>query len=68
MHKLCKAIVENKKTLVGFGDFSQQYGLVKKHPTAPIQKFKHELRRYCDVIDIDEWGTSKTCNLCMKPI
>ena len=53
---------------MGFGDFSQQHGLVKKHPTAPIQKFKHELRRYCDVIDIDEWGTSKTCNLCMKPI
>lgn len=56
MHKLCKTIVENKKTLVGFGDFSQQHGLVKKYPIAPIQKFKHELRRYCDVIDIDEWG------------
>ena len=68
MHKICKSIVENKKTLVGFGDFSQQHGLVKKHPTAPIQKFKHELRKYCDVIDIDEWGTSKTCNLCKSPI
>ena len=60
--------VENKKTLVGFGDFSQQHGLVEKHPTAPIQKFKHELRKYCDVIDIYEWGTSKTCNLCKSPI
>jgi len=68
MHKLCKTIVENKNTLVGFGDFSQQHGLVKKHPTAPILKFKHELRRYCDVIDIDEWGTSKTCNKCFQPI
>ena len=68
MHKICKSIVENKKTLVGFGDFSQQHGLVKKHPTAPIQKFKHELRKYCDVIDIDELGTSKTCNLCKSPI
>jgi hypothetical protein len=68
MHKICKNIVEDKKTLVGFGDFSQQHGLVKKQPTAPIQKFKHELRKYCDVIDIDEWGTSKTCNLCKSPI
>ena len=68
MHKICKSIVEDKKTLVGFGDFSQQHGLVKKHPTAPIQKFKHELRKYCDVIEIDEWGTSKTCNLCKSPI
>jgi hypothetical protein len=68
MHKICKSIVEDKKTLVGFGDFSQKHGLVKKHPTAPIQKFKNELRKYCDVIDVDEWGTSKTCNLCKSPI
>ena len=59
MDKLCKRIID-KNTLVGFGDFSQQYGLVKKHPTAPIQKVKHELRRYCDVIIIDEYNTSKT--------
>ena len=68
MDKLCKSIVDDKKTLVGFGDFSQQHGLVKKHPTAPIQKFKHELRRYCDVIIIDEYNTSKTCNKCFQPI
>lgn len=68
MDKLCKKITENKKTLVGFGDFSQKHGLVKKHPTAPIQKFKKELRKYCDVIEIDEWGTSKTCHACFQPI
>jgi len=48
MDKICKSITEDKKTLVGFGDFSQKHGLVKKHPTAPIQKLKHELRRYCE--------------------
>jgi hypothetical protein len=68
LHKICESIVEKKKTLVGFGDFSQQHGLVKKHPTAPIKKFKNELRKYCDVIDIDEYNTSKTCNCCHKPI
>jgi len=68
MDKICKSITEDKKTLVGFGDFSQKHGLVKKHPTAPIQKLKHELRRYCDVIDIDEWGTSKTCHRCLNPV
>ena len=68
MSKLCKTLVDNKKTLVGFGDFSQQHGLVKKHPTAPIQKFKNELKRYCDIVMIDEWGTSKTCNNCYHPI
>ena len=39
MDKICKSITEGKKTLVGFGDFSQQHGLVKKHPTAPSKNF-----------------------------
>ena len=68
MSKICKSIVGDKKTLVGFGDFSQQHGLVKKHPTAPIKKFNKELRRYCDVVMIDEYNTSKTCNCCKNPI
>ena len=68
MHKICESIVSKKKTLVGFGDFSQKHGLVKKHPTAPIKKFKNELRKYCDVVDVDEYNTSKTCNCCHKPI
>ena len=68
LHKICESIVGKKKTLVGFGDFSQQHGLVKKHPAAPIKKFKNELRKYCDVVDIDEYNTSKTCNCCHKPI
>ena len=68
LHKICESIVDNKKTLVGFGDFSQKHGLVKKHPTAPIKKFKNELKRYCDLIEIDEYNTSKTCNMCNNPI
>jgi len=68
MHKICESIVGKKRTLIGFGDFSQQHGLVKKHPTAPIKKFRNELRKYCDVVEIDEYNTSKTCNYCYKPI
>ena len=68
MDKICKSIIEGKKTLVGFGDFSQQHGLVKKHPTAPIKKFRNELKKHCDVVEIDEWGTSKTCHKCHQPI
>jgi len=68
MDNLCKKITEGKKTLVGFGDFSQQHGLVKRHPTAPIQKFKSALRKHCDVVEIDEWGTSKTCHQCHQTI
>lgn len=68
LHEICKKITNNKKTLVGFGDYSQQHGLVKNHPTTPILKLKKELKKYCDVVEIDEWGTSKTCNSCFERI
>jgi transposase len=72
--KICERIsgiskaTKNVKTLVGFGDYSQQHGLVKSHPTTPILRLKRELRRYCNVVDIDEYKTSKTCSSCNKEI
>ena len=68
--KICERISggKNIKTLVGFGDYSQQHGLVKSHPTTPILRLKRELRRYCKVVDIDEYKTSKTCSYCNKEI
>jgi len=68
LEKICKNITKNKKTLIGFGDYSKQHGLVKNHPTTPILKLKKELKRFCDVVDIDEWGTSKTCHKCFERI
>ena len=68
--KICKRIGGGKdvKTLVGFGDWSQQHGFVKKHPTAPVKRLKRELRKYCRVVDIDEYKTSQTCSLCLNPV
>ena len=68
--KICERVSGGKKvkTLVGFGDYSQQHGLVKSHPTTPILRLKRELRRYCKVVDIDEYKTSKTCSSCNKEI
>jgi hypothetical protein len=68
LERICRKITGGKKTLVGFGDFSQQHGLVKKHPATPILKLKNQLRRYCDVVEIDEWGTSKTCHRCFGKV
>ncbi len=68
LEKICRNITKNKKTLIGFGDYSQQHGLVKNHPTTPILKLKKELKRFCDVVEIDEWGTSKTCHKCFERI
>ena len=53
-----------KKTVVGFGDFSQQDGMRFGKPKAPILKLKRHLRHRCRVVDIDEYRTSKTCNSC----
>ena len=72
--KICECIsgvtkkTKHVKTLVGFGDYSQQHGLVKSHPTTPILRLKKELHRYCKVVDIDEYKTSKTCSSCNKEI
>jgi len=66
--KICKRIVNNKKTLIGFGDFSQQHGLIKKHPTTPILKLRKELKKHGDVVLIDEYKTSKTCYKCHKEV
>ena len=72
--KICERIsgvtkkTKHVKTLVGFGDYSQQHGLVKYHPTTPILRLKKELRIYCKVVDIDEYKTSKTCSSCNKEI
>ena len=68
--KICERISGGKevKTLVGFGDYSQQHGLIKSHPTTPILRLKKELRRYCTVIGIDEYNTSKTCSSCNNEI
>ena len=66
--QICKRIAGGKNTLVGFGDYSQQHGLIKSHPTTPILRLKKELRKYCKVVDIDEYKTSKTCSSCHQEI
>lgn len=52
------------KALVGFGDWSKHDGIIKKHPTAPVKKFRKLLGRYATVEMIDEYRTSKACSLC----
>jgi hypothetical protein len=67
---ICRSVGGGKdvKTLVGFGDFSQQHGLNRGHPTTPILRLKRELRKYCTVVGVDEYNTSKTCSSCNNPI
>lgn len=74
IHKICKDLYTKNdkpvKTIIGLGDWSQQQGIIKRHPTTPIKRFKDELRRseHCYVIDINEYRTSKECSICHSDV
>ena len=61
---ISKKVVDNKKTLIGFGDWSQQDGVIKGHRKAPLNRTKRVLRKHATVIDIDEYLTSQKCSCC----
>ena len=67
LHSLCKLLTSRsgKRTIVGFGDWSNQNnGAIKKCQSAPVKRLEKELKKYCRVVSIDEYRTSKTCNGC----
>ena len=67
--EICKYITgDERNTLVGYGDFAQQSGLVKGHPTAPIVKLRKELSKHCTLKIMNEYATSKTCSFCYESV
>ena len=56
-----------KKTLIGFGDWSQQDGFIKGRDKAPVKKMRRTMRKLgVTVVKVDEHRTSKCCSKCMK--
>jgi hypothetical protein len=65
LNLICKRLTQGKKTLVGFGDWSQQDGgFLKGSPKSNVKGLKQELRKHATVVKIDEHRTSKTCSCC----
>jgi hypothetical protein len=69
MHKAVKKVLgpgtNPKRTLVGFGDWSQQDGFLKGIEKAPVKKMRATMRRLgAKVVEIDEHRTSKCCSEC----
>jgi hypothetical protein len=69
---LCKAITKKKnkfddstKTIVGFGDWSNPHdSIIRGHKRGPVLKLKEELKRWCKVVEVNEFRTSKLCCCC----
>ncbi|KAK1930498.1 hypothetical protein P3T76_014169 [Phytophthora citrophthora] len=62
LRQLCEQLVpRGKRVVIGFGDWSNQDvgGIIKKSPAGPVKVFERELARYCTVIPIAEYRTSK---------
>jgi len=60
----------NKRILVGFGDWSNDNssGFIKKCVSGPVKKFENMLKKYCVVVPVDEFRTSKLHNKCGLPL
>ena len=65
LHKMCIDLIGNidKKTLVGFGNWGNDSKIIRKK-IGPVIKFKNTLKNYCEVVDVDEFKTSRIHNDC----
>ncbi|RLN27139.1 hypothetical protein BBJ28_00018582, partial [Nothophytophthora sp. Chile5] len=71
LRQLCLMLArEGERTVVGFGDWSNQdvAGIIKKSPAGPVKRFERELARYCTVISIAEFRTSKVHFDCEREL
>jgi len=71
-HNICQKISKKKniadtsiKPIVGFGDWSNPKDcIIRGHKRGPVKEIKKELKRWCKVVDVDEFRTSKLCSCC----
>jgi hypothetical protein len=54
-----------KRTIIGWGDWSQQDGFLRGTPKAPVRKFRRAFKQMgFTIIEVDEHRTSKCCSSC----
>lgn len=64
-HKLSKHLVNNKKTLIAVGSSKTAANSpIKKYIRLPQKKLLNALRSHADVIEVDEFRTTKLCCHC----
>jgi hypothetical protein len=56
---------DNKQVIVGFGNKGNHHdGIKLGHCRGPVQEVKNKLQKWCGVVDVDEFYTSKLCSHC----
>ncbi|RLN47629.1 hypothetical protein BBJ28_00003506 [Nothophytophthora sp. Chile5] len=71
LRRLCQMLAhEGERTVVGFGDWSNQdvAEIIKKSPAGPVKRFERDLARFCTVISIAEFRTSKVHFDCEREL
>ena len=68
LQQLCRKLTARcgMRTLVGFGDWSNKDSIIKKSPKGPVKRFENQLKRYCTVVPVDEFRTSKLHTECVS--
>ena len=53
------------RTIIGWGDWSQQDGFLKGTPKAPVKKVRRAFKKMgFTIVELDEFRTSKCCSSC----
>lgn len=69
---MCQDLIAEagKRNLIGFSDWSNndRGGFIKKAPVGPVKQLERELKKYCKVIPIDEYKTSKLHKSCHQEL
>lgn len=56
---------EDKNCIIGIGDFSfNPNSKIRGSVRCPMRPLYEILKLYADVVEIDEFRTSKTCSIC----
>ena len=70
-HKILQMITtkrtetDPKKVIVGFGNWGNpRDSIIRGHRRGPVKEIKERLKNWCELVEVDEFRTSKLCCCC----
>jgi hypothetical protein len=60
-----KSQMHSMQVIAGFGNWGNPHdSLIQGHHRGPVLEVKNKLQKWCEVMDVDEFHTSKLCCHC----